>query len=69
MTDDSDVINAREAARILGMSKTTLQRRIAAGVVPSQKLPGKLGQFVLSRREIEALAAARAAAPVGGAAS
>ncbi|MDQ1202825.1 helix-turn-helix domain-containing protein [Rhodococcus sp. SORGH_AS_0303] len=60
MTDYSDVINAREAARILGLTKSTLQRRIAAGVVPCRKLPGRLGQFVFDRAEIEHLAAEKA---------
>lgn len=66
---DTDVIGAVEAAKVLRISKATVNRRAAAGELPSRKLPGKTGAYVFERSVVEQIAAARDAAPVGGAAS
>lgn len=52
------LIGSAEAAKLLGMSSTTFNRRVLAGDVPAlQKLPGSKGAWVFDRETIERLAA------------
>lgn len=54
---DTELIGSAEAAKILGIARTTLTRRIAAGVVcPASKLPSATGAYVFDRAEIDRLA-------------
>lgn len=56
----SDVIGAREAERLLGISQATLQRWVTNGRLPSaRKLPGLRGPWLFDRSEVQELAAAR----------
>jgi len=51
-----DLIGAAEAARILGINKATLTRRVAAGRIdPLVKLDGPRGVLVFDRSDIEAV--------------
>ena len=53
-----DPIGSAQAARMLGISRATLNRRTRTGDVPTiSKLPGKLGPNLFDRAEIERLAA------------
>ena len=49
----SDIINATEAAEILGISVRAVQHRIMRGTLPAQKLPGRTGAYVLNRNDVE----------------
>ena len=56
-----DLIGSGEACEILGITRGTLSRQVAAGkLVPLQKMPGHTGAFVFLRRDVEAAAQARA---------
>lgn len=51
------LIGTREAARVLGLSRSTVNRRAGAGNLPYvEKLPGRLGNYVFDRAEIERIA-------------
>lgn len=51
------LIGTREAARVLGLSRSTVNRRAGSGLIPYvEKLPGRLGSYVFDRTEIERLA-------------
>lgn len=52
----SDLIGSVEAAAILGITKPSLTRRIAAGTLaPLTRLDGGRGAFVFDRNEIQAV--------------
>ena len=52
------LIGTREAAEILGVPRTTLASRLAAGTIaPAIKLPGRTGAFLFDRAYIEQIAA------------
>ena len=52
------LIGTREAAEILGVPRTTLASRLAAGAIaPAIKLPGRTGAFLFDRAYIEKIAA------------
>lgn len=52
------LIGTRQAAEILGVPRTTLASRLAAGsIVPAIKLPGRTGAFLFERSYIEQIAA------------
>lgn len=52
------LIGTREAAEILGVPRTTLASRLAAGAIaPAIKLPGRTGAFLFDRAYIEQIAA------------
>ena len=52
------LIGTREAAEILGVPRTTLASRLAAGTIaPAIKLPGRTGAFLFDRSYIEQIAA------------
>ena len=52
------LIGTREAAEILGVPRTTLASRLAAGAIaPAIKLPGRTGAFLFDRSYIEQIAA------------
>jgi excisionase family DNA binding protein len=56
-----ELLNASEAAKILGCSRRTLSRKAASGEIRSaQKLPGLRGDYLFARAYIERLAAAQA---------
>lgn len=49
-----DLIGAGEAARILGIHKATLTRRVASGqLVPLARLDGPQGAFVFDRSDVQ----------------
>lgn len=51
------LIGTREAARVLGMSRSTVNRRAGTGLLPYvEKLPGRLGSYVFDRHTIEQIA-------------
>lgn len=56
VVDHVDVIGAAEAARLLGVSKATVNRRAAAGQLTAVKMPGLTGAHLFDRDEIESLA-------------
>ncbi|WP_423132892.1 helix-turn-helix domain-containing protein [Gordonia malaquae] len=51
-------IGSATAARILGISRSHLQRLASSGRVPADKLPGPVGAYVFDRDAVEALAKA-----------
>jgi excisionase family DNA binding protein len=52
-----DFIGTVEAAARLGISRSTLTRRVEAGeITPAIRVPGYRGQFLFEASEIEALA-------------
>lgn len=52
------LIGTRQAAEILGVPRTTLASRLAAGTIaPAIKLPGRTGAFLFDRAYIEKIAA------------
>ena len=52
------LIGTRQAAEILGVPRTTLASRLAAGTIaPAIKLPGRTGAFLFDRAYIEQIAA------------
>lgn len=52
------LIGTRQAAEILGVPRTTLASRLAAGTIaPAIKLPGRTGAFLFDRSYIEQIAA------------
>jgi excisionase family DNA binding protein len=63
MTTDAIIpMGAGEACELLDVSRDTLIRMIARGVIKGHKLKGENGQWVCDRPEIERLAAAKAKA-------
>ena len=56
------LIGTRQAAEILGVPRTTLASRLAAGTIaPAIKLPGRTGAYLFDRAYIERLANERRA--------
>jgi len=53
MSDNRVIINAAEAAEILGIATRTVLNRITAGTLEADKLPGKTGSYVLDRAYVE----------------
>ncbi|OWO61101.1 hypothetical protein AY477_00165 [Corynebacterium diphtheriae bv. mitis] len=52
------LIGTRTAAQIMGVSRSTVNRMAAAGLLrPAAKLPGTLGANLFERCEIEEIAA------------
>jgi excisionase family DNA binding protein len=47
------LLDSKEVAKILGMSKATVQRWAARGWLPSIKLPGGRGRFKFDPSDIE----------------
>ena len=55
--DDLDLIQSAEAATIFGWSQATLNRKVAAGIIPSvTKLDGRTGPRLFDRAVIERIA-------------
>ena len=60
--DTPSLIGTAEAARILGVDRSTLVRQVDAGkVAPVQKLGAATGAYVFDRAYVQRLAAERAA--------
>lgn len=57
-----DLMSASTAAHRLGVTKRTVQRMATDGRLPSQKMPGKTGAFLIDPVAVEKLAAEQAAA-------
>ena len=56
MPNGDDLIGAAEAAAILKIDRSTLSRRVKAGViVPAKKLEGLRGPMLFTRSDVEAL--------------
>jgi predicted DNA-binding transcriptional regulator AlpA len=54
------LIGSAEAAQILGIHRSVLNKRIrSGGVIPSQKLPGSTGAYLFERSDIESIAGAQ----------
>lgn len=52
----NDLIGSAEAAELLGISGSSFNRKVVAGLIPPiQKLPGSKGAYIFARAEIEAL--------------
>lgn len=64
MPTPSDLVASFEACQILGgIERSTLVRWVQAGrIKPAAKLPGANGAYLYRRRDLERLAAKRAAA-------
>jgi excisionase family DNA binding protein len=62
MAKAPDVLSTLEAAALLGLSKRTLHRRIAKGLIPATKLAGISGSYVISRAAVDKILADRASA-------
>ena len=61
MTQSSTLVGATEATGMLGVSKDTLIRMIARGVIKAaHKLPGPNGAYLFERAEIERAARVKA---------
>lgn len=59
MATDSTLISSAEAADLLGISRSTLTRRVKRGTIrPAMKVGGERGAFVFKRSVIERIAAA-----------
>lgn len=53
----TELIGTRETARVLGLSRSTVNRRASAGTLPFvEKLPGVLGSYVFDRATINRIA-------------
>ena len=52
MTTD-DLVTVTEAATMLGVSRRTVIRRIAAGQIPARKLGAATSSYVLTRRDVQ----------------
>ncbi|HCT5225610.1 helix-turn-helix transcriptional regulator [Corynebacterium striatum] len=51
------IIGTAEAAKLLGVSRSTVNRRAGLGTLPVvKKLPGKLGNYLFDREVLEAIA-------------
>ena len=60
---DRNLIGAAEAAQLLGISRSTLTRRVNTGRIPIvRQLPGVSGAYLFSRQVIELLAGQEAVA-------
>ncbi|CAM4256751.1 MULTISPECIES: helix-turn-helix domain-containing protein [Corynebacterium] len=58
---DRTLIGGTEAARILGISRSTVNRRAAKGSLPVvSKLPGRLGNYLFDKDDILTMAAKEA---------
>lgn len=56
MTQTSELIGAAEAARILGVNRSTVTRWAQSGrITPHTKLPTTNGALVFNRADVEAL--------------
>jgi excisionase family DNA binding protein len=44
-----------EAAKLLNRPRRTLADQVRRGVIPSEKLPGKTGAYLLERADVERL--------------
>ena len=52
----NDLIGSAEVAELLGISGSSLNRKVLAGQIPPvKKLPGSKGAYIFDRAEIEAL--------------
>jgi len=51
---ESDLISARQAAALVGCSVRTLQRYAQRGAIDATRLPGPNGQYVFSKKSVEA---------------
>jgi len=55
-----DVIGAREAEQLLGVSQSTLNRWIKRGLIrPARQLPGYRGAYLFDRADVERFASTR----------
>ncbi|MBI1379439.1 MAG: helix-turn-helix domain-containing protein [Frankiales bacterium] len=53
-------ITVAEAAALIGVDRKTVLRQIAAGeLIPTRKLPGRTGSYLLARSDVQRLAAER----------
>lgn len=59
MAKTPDVLSNTEAAALLGLSKRTLHRHIAKGLIPATKLAGLTGSYVIERAAVEKILAER----------
>lgn len=65
MTSNGELLNSAEVCAQLGIDRSTLTRRVAAGRVPyAGKAPGVRGAYLFHRADIERLAAERTPASV-----
>lgn len=55
-TNDLDLVGTVEAARILGLTRGAIVRRVSLGHLEPVAVIGKRGTLVFDRAEIEALA-------------
>lgn len=56
MPDESDIILSEEAALILNVDRSTVNRKAAKGKIPFvRKLDGPRGAYIFRRADIEAL--------------
>jgi excisionase family DNA binding protein len=51
---EADVISARQAAAIVGCGVRTVQRLAQKGEIEAARLPGPNGQYVFSKKAVEA---------------
>ncbi|HRE03178.1 MAG TPA: hypothetical protein PLV68_17905 [Ilumatobacteraceae bacterium] len=47
-----EFVTIRDAARILSEARETTRRRVRSGELPSQKLPGDLGPYLILRSDV-----------------
>lgn len=60
-TEGKALLTTQEARQVIGVSRQTLGRLVAAGsLTPAFQLPGRTGAILFRRVDVEALAAARA---------
>lgn len=52
--DNTELMGSLEAAKLLGISRATLNRRVHDGLIhPVTRIPGTTGAYLFSRLEIE----------------
>lgn len=57
MTEPRDLVGSTEAARILGTTERTVQRKANTGAIPiAAKIPGRTGAYLFERADVEAIA-------------
>lgn len=50
-----DVLTVAEVAKLLGQPRRTVAEQVRLGAIPSEKLPGRTGAYLIERADVERL--------------